>query len=213
MTLKEVIDMEEIKVIIREIVDLIEFETNIKKNILSSEKTLVYRFAWLLNSELNIKINVTDFERVLFDKKFSDGKYLDLFLDLEIHKQSYRIGLEFKFPNKKDKNSGGKEVRQKIINDIKRLDYLISKDKIDLGVFICATNEKYYPSGKIRDELNFDIRDGKKYKKGENYPVNTKNVKTMQIGTDFKFKWKNKEMIKSDFFSFLEPIFIEKKDD
>lgn len=210
MTLKETIDTIELKEIINNIWYEIEDEINNKKNILSSEKTVVFRFAWLINYQQNIKINVIDFERVLFDGKFSDGKFLDLFLELEIKNSIYRIGFEFKFPNKKAKNSGQTEVRQKIINDIKRLDYLIFKDKIDLGVFLCATNEKYYPSSNIKKEPNFIVHESTEYKKGKNYPINDIYNEPVKIGTDIKFNWRNIRMIKNDFFTFLEPIYLDK---
>lgn len=213
MTLKEVIDMLDIKVIIGEIWDKLERDLNNNETVISSEKSLVFKFAWLLHLKEEEKLSNVDFEIALYGVDFSDGKFLDLYFEIKIHGSNYKVGIEFKFPNKKKSNSGQTQVRQKIINDIKRLNHLVNENKIDLGIFLCATNEKYYSENKKRKEPKFETYHGVQYLSGDYFPINPKYSNNVQILSDIKFLWRNKEHINDDFFSFLEPIYLEKKDE
>lgn len=213
MTIKEVVDMLEIKELIGEIWDGIENKLNNKETLISSEKSLVFKFAWLLNLKVKEKLNNVDFELAFYGEDFTDGKFLDLYFEIKIQESNYKIGIEFKFPNKKNTNSGQTQVRQKIINDIKRLNHLVNKNRIDLGIFLCATNEKYYLTNKKRTEPDFKTYHGVRYLSGHHYPINDKYSHNVEISNDIEFLWRNMENIDNNYFSFLEPIYIEKKDE
>ena len=68
-----------------------------KSLLCSSEKTLIFQFAWRLRLSQNIGLDEKkiDFERSLFES-FSDGTFLDLYFEAD----KVRVGLEFKFPKK-----------------------------------------------------------------------------------------------------------------
>ncbi len=185
----------------------------------SSEKSIVFEFAWRFYKEHNEYIKNIDFETSLFDS-FSDGTFLDLFLEFKDNGETYKIGLEFKFPNKKNYNTGNTEGRQKIINDIKRVTWLVEKNKIDLGVFICFTNERtYINEGNYSKAQSFKVHQNKEYKRGEELPSNDQyNERVIGI-KDIRFKWsgvekkKNKYILLNDrSYADLEPVFIYKSD-
>lgn len=186
----------------------IETQLNKKGITISSEKTLVFKFAWLLNSHDNLSIENIDFEKDIFDEAFLDGKFLDLYFEVLIAGIRYRIGVEFKFPNRKINGSGSTQIRQKIINDLKKLDSLIQNNKIDMGIFLCATNENYFLLNKKRAEGHFATYNGKTYSVNENYPCNKKYSHNLTLSNDIHFNWRNSNLIKVDYFSFLEPIHI-----
>ncbi|WP_269242725.1 hypothetical protein [Flavobacterium limnophilum] len=213
MTLKEVIDTLEIKELVGELWGEIESGLNNNEMLISSEKSLVFKFAWLLHLKAEEKLSNVDFEIALYGVDFSDGKFLDLYFEIEIQGSNYKVGIEFKFPNKKVSNSGQTQVRQKIINDIKRLNHLVNENRIDLGIFLCATNEKYYSINKKRIEPHFETYHGVRYLSGDYFPINPKYSHNVQISSDIAFLWRNKEIINDNYFSFLEPIYIEKKDE
>jgi hypothetical protein len=137
----------------------------------SSEKTLCYQYAWRLNLKYMGLIEV-DFERKPYDKDFSDG----MFLDLYIKYKNMKIGIEFKYMKSGNShNTNQTETRVKIVNDIKRLTYLKSKDKITNGYFFCMTNEMPYTYlGNKKEQREFKIYDGYEYKKNIKYPINNK---------------------------------------
>lgn len=151
-----------------------------------------------------------DFEAVLFNKSFSDGKFLDLYFEVEYEGISYRVGVEFKFPKKLINGSGGTVVRQKMINDLKKLDSLVQDGAIDLGVFLCATNEEYYLNlkRKTRSEGHFATYNGKKYDINTLYPINTDYPHRLRLSSEILFNWRNPTLISHDYFSFLDPICI-----
>lgn len=192
---------------------------NSKEKSFSSEKSVVFEFAWQFYKKYNEYIKNIDFETSLFNS-FSDGTFLDLYLEFMDNGETYKIGLEFKFPIKKKNNTGNTEGRQKIINDIKRVTWLVEKNKIDLGVFICFTNERtYINEGNYSKAQNFRVHQDKVYKKGEELPSNDKyNERVIGI-KDIRFKWsgvekkKNKYILLNDrSYADLEPVFIYKSD-
>ena len=61
---------------------------------------------------------------------------LEPFVYFKDNNISINNGFEFKFPKKEKNGSGHTQVRPKIINDIKRLTWLVKNKKIDIGVFI-----------------------------------------------------------------------------
>ncbi|MFD0835952.1 hypothetical protein ACFQ0I_09265 [Mariniflexile aquimaris] len=210
MSLRDTLNMLGIREEIDKVWSAIEHELNTKKIVISSEKTLVFKFAWLLNSNDNLKIYNLDFEKDIFNKEFLDGKFLDLYFEIEYANKNYRVGIEFKFPHKKKNNSGATEIRQKIINDLKKLDSLIQDDKIDLGIFLCATNERYFLLNKKRTESHFATYNNKKYLFDEFYPCNEKYKHKLKVSNEIMFYWRNQNLIKDDYFSFLDPIHIIK---
>ncbi len=107
----------------------------------SSENTFMFNFALQLFKEYPKSVENIDFEVPLYEG-FSDGKFIDLLVCFKNNNQITKIGFEFKFPKKE--NKGGTAARMSIINDIKRLTWLVKKNEIDIGVFICATNDDYF---------------------------------------------------------------------
>jgi hypothetical protein len=178
----------------------------------SSENSFVYNFAWQFCKEYEEVIGNIDFEVPLF-KGFSDGKFLDLMVCVKNDTQLIKVGFEFKFPQKKKNGSGQTQVRSAIINDVKRLTWLVRNKKIDIGVFICATNEKgYINKGKYKQNQQFLIHNGMSYLEGEILPFNEDYKEKAKALSDITFKWnhllnaKNGIHIEEGKFSFLEPI-------
>ncbi len=108
---------ESIKEKILDIHTIVSNRLNSNKKSFSSEKSIVFDFAWQFSVKYQSLIENIDFETSLF-KSFSDGTFLDLFLELKENGETYKVGIEFKFPYKKKNNTGHTEARQKIINDI-----------------------------------------------------------------------------------------------
>lgn len=191
-------------------------ELNLKINqgdlVISSEKSLVFNFAWKFNKLFKDENIDIDFERDLFDK-FLNGKYLDLLIKVkEKNEAIFLIGIEFKFPNKKKSSSGHTQVRQKIVNDLKRLDYLVQNKKIDFGVFLCATNENNFLVNKDRGTASdFIVHHQAKYKRGDFYPSNDKHKERIIISNDINFEWSKSSLNGHSEFSFLKPIYFQKE--
>ena len=156
---------------------------------MSSEKTLVFQFAWHLANSKKINVEKIDFEVQLFDESFSGGKFLDLMFEGDT---GLKIGIEFKFP-KKGKNgySNQTDTRVKIINDIKRVLYLKQNNKIDLGVFLMLTDEAAYTNkGKKKEHLDYATHRGKVYKKDDPMPHGAqKSKQPIKATCDIKFQW------------------------
>ena len=189
---------------------------NFNKKAFSSEKSIVFDFAWQFSVKYQSLIENIDFETSLFNS-FSDGTFLDLFLELKENGETYKVGIEFKFPYKKKNNTGHTEARQKIINDIKRVTWLVKENKIDLGVFICFTNEgNYINEGNYSKAQNFRTHHNKEYKKEEELPSNEQYKENVKCINDIKFEWSNitfknkKYIIPDNNFAVLKPIFISK---
>jgi hypothetical protein len=185
--------------------------------LISSEKSVVFNFAWQFYLEHKENIVSIDFETSLFDN-FSDGQFLDLYIVYKSENKKMKIGIEFKFPNKKESGSGQTQVRQKIINDIKRLNWLVNNDKIDIGCFLCVTNEDaYVRKGNYSVAPTFTTHHGKQFKLNEALPENPSSSEKINAICDIDFNWKyvnsknNKYFIENKTYSFLNPIFIAKK--
>ncbi len=159
-----------------------------KKKTFSSEKSIVFDFAWQFSVKYQSFIENIDFETSLFNS-FSDGTFLDLFLELKENGENYKVGIEFKFPCKKENNGGNTEARQKIINDVKRVTWLVKENIIDLGVFICFTNEgNYINEGNYSKAQSFRTHHGKEYKNGEELPSNDQYKEKVECINDIKFE-------------------------
>jgi hypothetical protein len=75
---------------------------------------------------------------------------------------------------------------------------------------LCATNEKHYVINKPRKvESNFKTHDKIIYTSKETYPINKKYTELIEITNDVQFNWKNIDKINDDYFSFLEPIYLQ----
>ena len=197
---------------IKYILDDLDENLNQNKISFSSENAFVFHFAWQLFKEYESFIDSVDFEVSLFEG-FSDGKFIDLLVCFKNNNQITKVGFEFKFPKKE--NKGGTDARRSIINDIKRLTWLVEKKKIDIGVFICATNDDYFikKDGK-RVALEFATHHKKFFKQGHNLPTDKKYPETVKSLIDITFNWNHlvKEKkglnIEPGKYSFLEPIFV-----
>ncbi len=182
------------------------FENNLSY---SSEKTLVFHFAWQLKQKLGEDLVSLDFEKQMF-QKFSDGAFLDLYFEYK----NQKIGIEFKFPKRSSKGySNSTQTRIKSINDIKRLSYLVNNNKIDLGVFLMATNERAYVfTGKKTINAEFETYHLVQYKKGESFPKHQSTSKECLISPiEITFTWNGiNETNIINKFAWISPIFIYK---
>ena len=180
----------------------------------SSENTFMFNFALQLFKEYPKSVEKFDFEVQLF-QDFSDGKFLDLFVYFKDNNKITKVGFEFKFPKKEKNGSGHTQVRPKIIHDIKRLTWLVKNKKIDIGVFICATNEKgYIKEGNYKKNKEFLTHDGMRYPEGVNLPLSEDYKEPVKSLIDITFNWNHLVKEKKGFnieqgkYSFLEPIFV-----
>lgn len=206
--------LQEVEDIISQIWLTIDQWMNTGDKLLSSEKSVVFNFAWQLQKTCQDRIELIDFETNIFHY-FSDGQFLDLFVLYRREDQLIRIGIEFKFPNKKKTNSGQTQVRPKIINDLKRLTWLVTNRGIDIGCFLCVTNEKdYVNQGKYKKNTDFLTHHGQTYAEGSFLPANDLYKEPVRALTDITFNWNHiqetqkKYEIVGAVYSFLEPIFI-----
>ncbi|GAA4246694.1 hypothetical protein [Winogradskyella damuponensis] len=203
--------------IITEIWNDIDSWMNNDIRLISSEKSVVFNFAWELAKKYPKKIKFIDFETNLFND-FSDGKFLDLFIIFNDGTNDIKIGIEFKFPHKKARGSNQTVSRQKIINDIKRINWLVENGKIDLGCFLCITNETgYINPGNFRVAPEFITHQGKIYEQNEILPSNEFFIEEVIALNRIEFNWRYVELVNNKFridndkkFSFLNPIFIKK---
>jgi hypothetical protein len=181
----------------------------VNHNNYSSEKTLVFHFAWLLKNSLKEEITIIDFEKQLF-REFSDGTFLDLYFEYK----NQKIGIEFKFPKRSLKgNSNSTQTRIKSINDIKRLCYLVNKDEIDLGVFLMAVNEKAYIfEGNKRVSSDFKTHNQIQYNKGITFPIDLiKSKETVVSPININISWNGiNDTQLTESISWINPIFIYK---
>ena len=69
---------------------------------MSSEKTLVFEFAWQLLTN-HKQYSKLDFEKYVFAKD-PNGRFLDLYIEYKSGNKKIRIGIEFKFPKKTGKS-------------------------------------------------------------------------------------------------------------
>ncbi|MBT9097242.1 DUF2442 domain-containing protein [Methylovulum psychrotolerans] len=201
--------MDEIEVIWYQLID----EINSDKAC-SSEKALVFHFAWKLKESYKDRINL-DFEKTCFisenEEKFSDGTFLDLYAVLDDKK----IGFEFKFPKSTEDQ---KKTRIKIINDIKRLCWLKIKGKIDKGYFLCMTDTMpYINKGEKEDAVDFETYQGSIYTAGGFFPVYEKlSIEKIAVPKEIVFYWngirlmkmKYKPMKEGRYYPWLTPIII-----
>jgi hypothetical protein len=186
--------------------------------LISSEKSVVFNFAWELAKKYPKELKYIDFETSLFHD-FSDGKFLDLFIIFSNGTKDIKIGIEFKFPHKKLRGSNQTVSRQKIINDIKRVNWLVENNQIDLGCFLCVTNENgYINPGNFRVAPEFLTHQGKIYEDNTILPNNESFIEEVVALNRIEFDWRYVRLINRKFridddkkFSFLNPIFIKKE--
>ncbi|MEL1245303.1 hypothetical protein AAEO56_13585 [Flavobacterium sp. DGU11] len=187
-----------------------------KSDRFSSEKSIVFDFAWKLKCELKDSI-LLDFEKRIYEN-FSDGQFLDLYFEYE----GAKVGIEFKYPkgtkNNSEKkgntgNSNQTQTRIKIINDIKRLSYLVNTEKIDYGVFLMITNEKpYIFAGNKNVSNEFRTYLNTLYSIGQLFPKDEKSSREEVIcPTDIGFKWNGIESNNLLYHvAWVDPIILHK---
>ena len=73
-----------------------QFKNNTLK--LSSEKSLVFWYAWNLKSDYPDLVTHIDFERNIY-QGFKCGTFIDLYLEIALGGQKHKIGIEFKYPH------------------------------------------------------------------------------------------------------------------
>ena len=210
---------------IKEIQDLLEKKLNEGEITFSSENSFVFHFAFELVKENEAEVISVDFEVQLFDKNKSSDKYLDLLVEFKNKPEPIKVGFEFKYPKK---GGGGTKDRRRIIHDLKRINSLVAKNEIDIGVFICATNDNHFMK-KQKSFPEFQTYPGKSFIKGHLLPKDSKEKPKGNYGhspdevkcqSDIKFIWNNlneeisdklcKYSIQKNKWSFLVPIIISK---
>ena len=164
--------------------------------LISSEKTLVFKFAMELAKLYKCKGIVIDFEVQLYEEIDGSDKYLDL-LVYELKKPNEKYAIEFKAPMKSASgNSNQTDTRKKIYKDIARLAYLKEKKNICNGYFLMITNEKaYFKSSNNRDNT---------YDTANEVEANLERFKkdySLENDYNFQFIWENinKNSIKGKF--------------
>ena len=155
--------------------------------LISSEKTLVFKFAMELAKLYNCKNIVIDFEVKLYEDINGSDKYLDL-LVYELEKPIEKYAIEFKAPMKSAKGNSNQTVtRKKIYKDIARLSYLKEQHKdIHNGYFLMITNENPYFNSSTKRDNKFDT--------ANNIEADLKLFKKdyhLKNDYNFKFIWKN----------------------
>ena len=218
---------------IKDILDLLDKKLNKKEITFSSENPFVFHFAYELFKKYEDHVKFVDFEVQLFEKIVgidkSSGKYLDLLIEFKKRPKPIKVGFEFKYPKK---GGGGTKERRRIIHDLKRINSLVAINKIDIGVFICATNNNHFMK-KQNSFKEFQTYPGKSFIKGDLLPKDSKEEKEEKLKSNYgyspqevkcqsniKFEWNHlneeisdklcKYSIKKDKWSFLVPIIISK---
>lgn len=192
----------------------IQYVMREEPRVYSSEKALCFNFTWMMKEKCGDNVEI-DFEVSLFDG-FSDGYYLDLLIDGK-EKENGKVGIEFKFP--KSSNSGKPnhtQTRIKIINDIKRLTWLVINKKIDLGCFLCVTDQlPYINEGKKAKSIDFKTYQQTQYVKDQMFPIEkSSSCEKVYSINDIAFNWINIEKVRKkyvicdDTYAWIEPIFI-----
>lgn len=171
-----------------------------------SEKTLVFRFAWLLQKRLE-QDTFFEFEKIVLKEGLTKSKK---FLDLYFESNGLKIGMEFKFP-KKSENSSNNQTQRRMtaISDLERLNAMVVNKEIDLGIFLFSTDLKAYAydTGKRVKSKDYKIHNGFVFNKSEFLPPYEK-AKTPLV-CDISFDWVGLEKIKpNDVFAYIKPIFI-----
>ena len=200
---------------ITEIWDKLIKDINEGTELCSSEKSLVFHFAWRLKDRYKNEIKL-DFEYDIF-KSISGNKWLDLYAILD----SQKLGFEFKFKG----NTNTTDTHIDVIHDIKRLCWLKSGNRIDKGYFLYATDSKSAinqtcKSGSPRKKcLQFVTHHGAEYKtQNAIFPIGctgtTKSIEIVSIPHDITFHWEeiifdnSKEYAPKNTYSWLKPIII-----
>lgn len=185
----------------------------------SSEKTLCFDYAWELKKNFNGNVEV-DFEKPFFSNEISNKIFfLDLFAEINPDQGGEKVGFEFKFPTKSSAggNTDQTATRVDIINDIKRLTWLVRKKEIDLGCFLCSTDQlPYINRGDKKKEIEFATYQDVVYEKNKKFPFNTKLSTSEVCATnDIIFVWTNVEYVRNKYklidgatLAWLQPIFI-----
>lgn len=207
--------MNEIKQNILTVWNQINNEFNIPDTIISSEKSVIFKFAWKYFEDFGNTICSIDFETCLFED-FPDGKFLDLFMVLQSSGKQFRIGIEFKFPKRAATNSNHPQTRQKIINDLKRINLLVQHNLIDLGCFLCLTNEyNYLNQGNFTVAPNCLTNHGKIYHRGNLLPQTHNFNLQINATNNMEFIWSNIHLVRNKYkinpeirFTSIEPIFV-----
>ncbi|HEY5327368.1 MAG TPA: hypothetical protein VIJ27_10245, partial [Mucilaginibacter sp.] len=95
------------------------------------------------------------------------------------------------------------------------LTWLVNEKKIDLGCFLCVTNENgYINNGRFKVAPTFLTHHGHTYRRDISLPENEFFKEKVKAIEDINFRWKNiystnsKYSIRESKYAFLEPIFI-----
>lgn len=172
-----------------------------------SEKTMVFRFTWLLQKELPNEINFVFEKTVLKNNLEKKKKYLDLYFEID----NQKIGIEFKFPKKSELSANNQTQRRiAVIKDIERLNEMVIHKEINLGVFLFASDIRAYTNFSERrtKSRDYKIHDGHVFKKNDFLPPY--EIRKEALVCNINFDWVDLDKIKQkEFFAYIKPIFIE----
>lgn len=200
-------EVKKIKTIVHEIWKKLISEINANPSFYPSEKTMVFRFAWLFQKEFPKELNFIFEKTVLKSNLEKKKKYLDLYFEIN----NQKIGIEFKFPKKSELSSNNQTQRRiSTIKDIERLNELFLIKEIDLGVFLLASDIRAYTrfSEKRIKSHDYKIHNGHIFYKNDFLPPY--ETKRKALVCDVKFDWVDVDKIKEKkHFAYVKPIFIE----
>lgn len=213
MDIKEV-NEDTINKIVNRVWEKIKDDVEKKGYIMSSEKTLVFKFMWELAKDINNDNKLKfDFEYIAYDKLDGTDKYLDLLFWTD---EKYKIAIEFKFPKKIEE--GGSDtaiVRRNTYKDISRLKYLVDNkiNEINIGYFICLTNQSTYFNKDAKLKKYKDLVTYNNYKYEKSTILNYDDIK--ELPDKVEFNWDNidekgSNIIERGKFAWLKPIKIIK---
>lgn len=199
-------EISKIKSLVNEIWGKVINEINTNPSFYPSEKTMVFRFAWLLQKASAENINFL-FEKIVLKNQPEKRK---VFLDLYFEIDDIRIGIEFKFPKKSELSSNNQTQRRiSIIKDIERLNNMVVENEIDLGVFLLASDIKPYTQDSVKRTTSKDYKIHHKYSFKKNAILPPFEIEKSKLICDVTFNWNDIDKIKlREHFASIEPIFI-----
>jgi hypothetical protein len=183
---------------------------------ISSERAVVFHFAWRLAESALVESTSLDFEKPLY-AEFDEGEFLDLYalISGDAGKESW--GFEFKFPRSKNSNSDQTVQRQKATHDLKRLTWLVDNDRINRGCFLMVVNEKnYIEEGGEKQFMDSHTYNGKAFNSGTLLPVNSKSNSILNSICKIEFSWNNYHEVNGKYWitegqvAYIDPIVIKK---
>jgi hypothetical protein len=152
-------------------------------------KTIGALYEFAPNDRFSIELE----KRMQFNAKMkksgSKTAKIDIYMELENGNNKCRCAIELKFFKKG--NHREPNNRYDMFQDLKNLE-TYKKNGIDLNYFIVMTDHEHYieKENYSKDTKDFDMRDGKTYRKGTVLTYNAlKSYEDIVLDNDYKFSW------------------------